>query len=239
MDNLTDSQYRYARVTLKVPWQDALLYIPFISDVTDRFSEAFGNRRLAGGEPMQVTATGIMSLFGRIIHAAMYSAAQSYGIALVVITVMMILLIGDLKLGLISMIPNLAPIITVLGLMGWLAINLDMFTMLIASIVIGLAVDDTIHFMYNFKRYYLQTGDVREAVENTLMTAGRAMLTTSVVLSLGFFIFMFAAMNNLFYFGLLAGSAVLLALASDLLLAPALMALAINRRERRRFSQSS
>jgi hypothetical protein len=93
--------------------------------------------------------------------------------------------------------------------------------------------------MYNFKRYYLQTGDVREAVENTLMTAGRAMLTTSVVLSLGFFIFMFAAMNNLFYFGLLAGSAVLLALASDLLLAPALMALAINRRERRRFSQSS
>lgn len=239
IDNLTDSQYRYARITLKVPWQDALLYIPFIRDVTERFSDTFTKRRLEGGDPMQVTATGIMSLFGRIIHAAMYSAAQSYAIALVVITVMMILLIGNLKLGLISMIPNLAPIITVLGLMGWLSINLDMFTMLIGSIVIGLAVDDTIHFMYNFKRYYMQTGDLHEAVENTLLTAGRAMLTTSVVLSIGFFIFMFAAMNNLFYFGLLAGSAVLLALGADLLLAPALMTLVIYKKDKRQVSEPS
>lgn len=239
IDNLTDSQYRYVRITLKVPWQDALLYIPFIRDVTERFSDTFTKRRLEGGDPMQVTATGIMSLFGRIIHAAMYSAAQSYAIALVVITVMMILLIGNLKLGLISMIPNLAPIITVLGLMGWLSINLDMFTMLIGSIVIGLAVDDTIHFMYNFKRYYMQTGDLHEAVENTLLTAGRAMLTTSVVLSIGFFIFMFAAMNNLFYFGLLAGSAVLLALGADLLLAPALMTLVIYKKDKRQVSEPS
>ena len=239
IDNLTDSQYRYARITLKVPWQDALLYIPFIRDVTERFSDTFTKRRLEGGDPMQVTATGIMSLFGRIIHAAMYSAAQSYAIALVVITLMMILLIGNLKLGLISMIPNLAPIITVLGLMGWLSINLDMFTMLIGSIVIGLAVDDTIHFMYNFKRYYMQTGDLHEAVENTLLTAGRAMLTTSVVLSIGFFIFMFAAMNNLFYFGLLAGSAVLLALGADLLLAPALMTLVIHKKVKRQVSEPS
>jgi predicted RND superfamily exporter protein len=101
--------------------------------------------------------------------------------------------------------------------------------MLIASIVIGLAVDDTIHFMYNFRRYYQKTGDLNVAVENTLMTAGRAMLTTSVVLSLGFFIFMFAEMNIFFYFGLLAGSAVLLALGADLLLAPALMTLVIKK----------
>ena len=239
IDNLTDSQYRFARVTLKVPWQDALLYIPFISDVTDRFSETFGNRTLAGGQPMQVAATGIMSLFGRIIHAAIYSAAQSYGIALVVITIMMILLIGNLKLGLISMIPNLAPIITVLGLMGWLGINLDMITMLIASIVIGLAVDDTIHFMYNFRRYFQQTGDLNTAVENTLMTAGRAMLTTSVVLSLGFFIFMCAEMNIFFYFGLLAGSAVLLALGADLLLAPALMTLVMKKEKSRQLLDPS
>ncbi|MBT8355279.1 MAG: MMPL family transporter, partial [Desulfofustis sp.] len=106
-------------------------------------------------------------------------------------------------------------------------------------IVIGLAVDDTIHFMYNFKRYYQHTGDLKEAVENTLMTAGRAMLTTSVVLSFGFFIFIFAAMNNLFYFGLLAGSAVLLALGADLLLAPALMTLVINKGKSKQMLDSS
>ncbi len=229
LKDLVDSQFRQARITFKVPWQDALLYIPFIADVGKRFESTFGQRQLEGGTLMQVTVTGIMSLFGRIIHAAMYSAAQSYGIALIVITIMMIMLIGNLKLGLISMIPNLGPIITVLGLMGWLSIRLDMFTMLIASIVIGLAVDDTIHFMYNFKRYYKVTNDVHTAVKNTLSTAGRAMLTTSVVLSIGFFIFMFASMNNLYYFGLLAGSAVLLALAADLVLAPALMAAVIGK----------
>lgn len=77
------------------------------------------------------------------------------------------------------------------------------------------------------------------AVENTLMTAGRAMLTTSVVLSLGFFIFMFADMNIFFYFGLLTGSAVLLALGADLLLAPALMTLVINKEKKIQMSTPS
>ena len=230
LQNVVDSQFRQARITLKVPWRDALIYIPFIKEVKDRFDTVFSRQTFVDGNEMTVTVTGIMSLFGRIIHAAMYSAAQSYGIALVVITLLMIVLLGNLKLGLVCMIPNLGPIFTVLGIMGWLSIRLDMFTMLIASIVIGIAVDDTIHFMYNFKRYFNKTADVGEAVRATLNTAGRAMLTTSVVLAVGFFIFMFASMNNLFYFGLLAGTAVILALAADLLLAPALMAVMIGKR---------
>jgi predicted RND superfamily exporter protein len=232
LKDVVDSRFRVARVTLKVPWQDALLYVPFIDDVNKRFTTGFDGRVEPGGEPMTVRVTGIMSLFGRIIHAAMYSAAQSYGIALVVITVLMIVLIGNFKLGFISMIPNLIPIFTVLGMMGWLGVRLDMFTMLIASIAIGIAVDDTIHFFYNFRKYFAQSGEVRSAVHRTLQTAGRAMLTTSVVLAIGFFIFMFAAMNNLFYFGLLTGTAIILALAADLCLAPALMALAVGGKPR-------
>lgn len=239
LEDVVDSQFRLARVTLKVPWQDALLYVPFINDVKSRFEAEFAGRQLQDGEAMQVTVTGIMSLFGRIIHAAIYSAAQSYGIALVVITVMMVVLIGNLRLGFISMIPNLAPIFSVLGFMGWMSIQLDMFTMLIASIAIGLAVDDTIHFMYNFRRYYEETGEVAEAVKHTLHTAGRAMLTTSIVLSIGFFIFMFASMNNLFYFGLLTGFAIILALLADLLLAPALMAVVVDSRKRTTSDQLS
>ncbi len=175
---------------------------------------------------MSIQITGIMALFGRILYAAIHAAAQSYIIAMGVITLMMILLIGDLRLGLISMIPNLGPILVVLGVMGWFDIPLDMFTMLIASIAMGLAVDDTVHFMYHFKEYFKQTGSVKEAVGHTLHTAGRAMLTTSIVLSAGFFIFIFASMNNVFFFGLMTGLAILLALAGDLFLSPALMALA-------------
>ncbi len=226
LEDVVDSQFRLMRATIKVPWQDALLYLPFIQDMNSRFDTAFGQQTI-NEKPVTVTITGLMALFGRIIHAAIYSASQSYLIAFVVITCMMILLIGNIRLGLLSMIPNLTPILMVLGFMGWVGIPLDLFTILIASIAIGLAVDDTVHFMYNFKRYYEKLGDLREAVKHTLHTAGRAMLTTSIVLSIGFFIFTFASMNNLFNFGVLTGVAILLALMADLFLAPALMTLVV------------
>ncbi len=104
--------------------------------------------------------------------------------------------------------------------------------MLVASIAIGLAVDDTVHFMYQFKRNFEESDDVKDAVSHTLHTAGRAMLTTSTVLSIGFFIFMFASMNNVFYFGVLTGMAIIFALVADFFLAPALMALIVGKKAR-------
>lgn len=227
LEDVIDSQFRLARITLKVPWQDALLYPPFIADVEKRFLKKFKGKKLESGEEMQVTITGIMSLLGRIIYASVYSAAQSYGIALVVITLMMVSLIGEIRLGLISMIPNLGPILTVLGIIGWFSIPLNMFTMLVASIAIGLSVDNTIHFMYNFKKYYEISGDIADGVRNALHTAGRALLTTTVVLSIGFFLFMFASMKNFFEFGLFTGIAIVLALASNFFMAPALLKLVL------------
>ena len=168
-----------------------------------------------------------MTLFCRALNAAIHSMGKSYLIAAGVITIMMILLIGSLRIGLISMLPNLAPIIVIMGVMGLFGLPLDMFTMLIGSIAIGMVVDDTVHFMHNFRRYYHETGDVTEAVRQTLHTAGRAMLVTTVVLSIGFFVLMFASMNNVFYFGMLTGITILLALLADFLIAPALMAIFI------------
>ncbi|MEN8191063.1 MAG: MMPL family transporter, partial [Thermodesulfobacteriota bacterium] len=228
LQDFVDSRFQQARITIKVPWRDSLAYVPFMQEIEQRFSTAFADLARAG-KPVAVSTTGIMSLFARILHATMYSAAQSYGIALVVISIMMILLIGNLRLGLIAMIPNLGPILMVMGIMGWFSIPLDMFTMMVASVAIGLAVDDTVHFIYNFKRYYTESGDVRDAVGHTLHTAGRAMLTTSIVLSIGFFIFMFASMNNVFNFGMLVGMAIILALLGDFFLAPALMALSADK----------
>ncbi len=226
LQDFVDSQFSKARVTIKVPWRDALSYVPFIHTIEKQFSETFSSIKI-GDKPITISTTGIMSLFARILYATMYSAAQSYGIAIVIITLLMIILIGDLRMGLVAMLPNISPILMVMGIMGWFAIPLDMFTMLVASIAIGLAVDDTIHFVYNFKKYHLESGNVRDAVSRTLHTAGRAMLTTSVVLSIGFFIFMFASMHNVFNFGMLVGLAIIIALLADFFLAPALMALTV------------
>jgi len=86
-------------------------------------------------------------------------------------------------------------------------------------------VDDTIHFMHNFRRYFEVSGDVRHAVHETMTSTGQALLYTSLVLSAGFFIYTFATMHNLFYFGLLTGLTIILAFLADVILAPALLTL--------------
>ena len=167
----------------------------------------------------------MMVLLSKTINNAIHSMAQSYIIALVVITILMVVLIGKVRIGLLSMVPNLMPILLMLGIIGATPISMDLFTMMVASIAIGLAVDDTIHFMHNFRRYYEQTGDPQLSVYKTLHTTGRAMLVTTIVLSIGFFIFVFADMNNLLNFGLLTSFTILMALLADYLVAPALMVL--------------
>ncbi|MCB1869281.1 MAG: MMPL family transporter [Gammaproteobacteria bacterium] len=217
LEDFVDSQFRQTRFTIKMPWVDSVLYGPFMEELKQRFLAVLGDAN-------DIFVTGMVALLGRTMSATIESMKQSYLIAILVISLMMILLIGNIRIGLISMIPNLAPIILTLGLMGWFGIPIDLFTMLIGSIAIGLAVDDTIHFMHNYRRYHHDTGDVREAVRNTLLTTGRAMLVTTVVLSSGFFLYMFATLSNLSNFGLLTGFTIIMALLADFFLAPALLA---------------
>jgi uncharacterized protein len=218
LENMVDSTLRTARLTLRLPWRDAGTYTEIVDEVQTRVREAFADN-------VKTEVTGLMMIFARTLDAMMSSMIQSYTIAAFVITGMMIVLVGHIRLGLISMIPNLLPITLVLGLMGIVGLPLDAFTMLIGSIALGLAVDDTVHFMHNFQRYYRQSGDTVVAISDTLHTAGRAMVVTTIVLSLGFLIFMRSDMNNLINFGGLTGLAIILALLADLLLAPALMTL--------------
>ena len=167
----------------------------------------------------------MIPLLADTITAAITSAGESYVIAIILIGFMMMMLLGNVKLGLISMIPNLFPVFFVIAFMVIFNIPFDLFTMLVGTIVLGLAVDDNVHFMHNFRRYYDEGKCVDEAVRLTLTGSGRAMLITTIVLSIGFYVYLFASMANLFNFGLLAGTAIIVALAADLVLAPALMKL--------------
>ena len=137
----------------------------------------------------------------------------------------MFLLLGTLRTGVAAMVPNLAPIALTLGLMGWLGIPLDTFTLMIGSIAIGLAVDDTIHFMHGFRRFHDELQDVPAAVRETLHTTGHALLVTSIVLSLSFFVYAFASLTNLARFGLITSATIIFAFVADVTLSPALMAL--------------
>jgi hypothetical protein len=162
---------------------------------------------------------------GRVIQGML----RSYSLALAIITPLMILLLANLRTGFASMVPNLAPIVLTLGAMGWTGVTIDMFTMMIGGVAIGLVVDDTIHFMHGFQRYYAKTGDAHLAVQRTLETTGQALLFTSLTLALGFSVFMLSEMQNLFYFGAFTALAIASAFLLDILVSPALMVLATRR----------
>ena len=215
IEDFTDSQFSKARLMTKLPFEDAVAYTAFLDEVNAYFQKQYPD--------VKIITTGMTALLFRTVTNAIASMSRSYIYALIVITILMILLIGRLRIGLLSMVPNLAPIIVMLGIVGWFNIPMSLFTMLVGNVAIGLAVDDTVHFMYNFRKYFEETGDPNFAVLETLHTTGRAMLVTSCVLSIGFFIFMFASMNNLFHFGLLTGLTIIMALLADYFIATALM----------------
>ena len=216
LEDFVDSGFTKARITVKLPYIDAMDYMVLIKHINEKVDKNFDGIA-------EVTVTGISNLLSRIMDAAISSSAFSYVLALTLITIMMLILIGNIKIGLISMIPNIAPILVMTTVMVIFDMPLDMFTMLIGAIAIGLAVDDTVHFMHNFRRYELQYNDVNKAVRLTLLTTGRAMIVTTIVLSFGFFVFMGASMSNIFNFGLLTGIAIIVAVLADFFLVPALM----------------
>lgn len=215
LEDVVDTQFSKARVTVKLPWTDSIEATDVLNFVKTEANAMFPNEK--------VETTGMIPLLINTFTNAIYSASFSYMLAAIAITFMMMLILGSVRLGLISMIPNLVPIIMGLTVMYIGAMWLDMFTLLIGSIAIGLAVDDTIHFMHNFKRYYLESGDSAKAIEQTFFTTGKAMLITTIVLSLGFFAYIAASMISVQNFGIITGSVILFALLSDLLFAPALM----------------
>lgn len=218
LEDFVDSQFSKARMTFKMPWVDAIEYHTMLKELKSHLDKA-----LPAGIEVQVT--GMIPLLSDTISAAISSAGESYVIALLAIGIMMMMLLGDLKLGLVSMVPNLFPVFFVIALMVVFDIPFDLFTMLVGTIVLGLAVDDNVHFMHNFRRYYDEGKSVEEAVRLTLTGSGRAMLITTIVLTLGFYVYLFASMANLVNFGLLAGTAIIVALIADFFIAPALMAL--------------
>ncbi len=224
LEQICDSLFSKTRFSIRTKWVDSVEYEKFLDQLIEMFDDEFKGR-------VKVTVTGLSAIMARTIPAALKSMLDSYIIALFVITIFMLLLVGDFKLGLLSMNPNLLPIFMVMGLIGLAGLNLDINTLFIGSIALGLVVDDTIHFMYNFKKYYDITGSPEEAIRKTLLGTGRAMLITSIVLSLNFFVLLSATLNHSIKFGLFTGIAIILALFADFLLAPAIMMLATKEKE--------
>ena len=227
LEDIVDTQFSKMRITVKMPFVDGIHYADYLKAFKSGFREIVGDRA-------EVTFTGVIALLAGSVKVLMGDTIRAYLLAFCIVVPLMMLIVGSVRTGLIAMIPNLAPIAITLALMPLLGIPLDAFTILVGSIALGLAVDDTIHFMHNFHRYYAELGDVQQAVRETLRTTGKALLVTTLVLSSAFFVYLLGTMHNLQHFGLLTGICIILAFLADALLAPALMTLVAQRQAKQR-----
>lgn len=218
-DDLKDltSNFKNARLTIKVPDVDSRFYMGFLNDLNRHLKEVFPEYK--------TTITGIPTILFRTLMFSGKTMAESYIIAIIVISFLMVILLGNIRIGLLSMVPNIFPIMLCFGILGFFDIKLNLFIILTGSIVLGIAVDDTIHFMHNFKKYLIKNGSAQYAIKQTIMTSGHAMFVTSCVLSLSFLSLTLSCMSNIRILGMILGYTIIGALLSDFLLSPALLIL--------------
>ena len=201
----------------------------FESDPTLRRAELLGkvHDHLTGElglKEEQLHITGMLVLYNNMLQSLFRSQILTLGVVFLAILLMFVILFRNVRLAAIALVPNLIAALQVLGLMGWLGIPLDIMTITIAAIVIGIGVDDAIHYVHRFMLEFQEDGDYWATVHRSHNSIGRAMYYTTVTVSLGFTILTFSSFIPTIYFGLLTGFAMLVALLANLTLLPLLIA---------------
>jgi len=216
VEQLISEDQSEIRVTLSIPWQDSLAFNAFVQSVADDFSYTFK-------DTLRLRVTGLASVGNKAFGDMVVSMSYSYLIAFVTILLCIAVLIRNPLYSAITMYANSLPLLMTLALMTVFSIPLDLFTLLIACVALGIVVDDSIHFMQTFKRYADSGLSIEQALIATIDSTGMALTTTTLILSVAFLVYGFSQLNNLVYFGLLTSVTILFALIADVVLVPALL----------------
>jgi predicted RND superfamily exporter protein len=166
---------------------------------------------------------GVLILFNNLLQSLFKSQILTLGLVMVGIFAMFVVLFRNIKLSLIGVVPNFIAAFFILGIIGLLGIPLDMMTITIAAITIGIAVDNSIHYIYRFKEEFLKNKDYNQTLKICHSTVGVAILNTSITIVFGFSILVFSKFIPTIYFGVFTGIAMLLAMISVLTLLPSLI----------------
>ena len=167
--------------------------------------------------------TGVLILFNNLLQSLFKSQILTLGIVMAGITLMFLILFRNITLSLIGVVPNFMAAFLILGIIGLLGIPLDMMTITIAAITIGIAVDNSIHYIYRFKEEFQKINNYNQTLEKCHDTVGVAILNTSITIVFGFSILVLSNFIPTIYFGVFTGIAMLLAMISVLTLLPKLI----------------
>lgn len=218
---LVSDNYQKARITLNLKNAGSSEYVDMFQDIQNQIQIIFDPLKKKYPD-LDLSITGGLALMMEMIDYISWSQIQSFGLALLVISIILLVVMGSFRIGLIALVPNVFPIIVTFGTMGFLGISLDADTLIMAPIIIGIAVDDTIHFLTHYRDEVLKTGDIQRSIIETFREAGQAILFTSIILSLGFLVMMISSHQGMSNLGILTSLALACALLADFLLLPAL-----------------
>ena len=210
-----NADYNMAYVNVNLATYDSSQIASNIADAEKAAEELF-----PGAE---VSAIGAVAEFaemnGKIVRGELKSFAGSF----IMIAAMLILVFMSIRTGLIGMIPNITPVIILAGIMGYFRFQLDMMTMTVMPMILGIAVDDTIHFINHVKYYYEVHGNYKDAILRTYLEIGKTMCMTTVIICVMFLIYTFSPMNTMHRIGMLSIIGLTTALAADYLMTPVLI----------------
>ena len=184
--------------------------------------DAFINKEF--GKDVTVYATGAIPTFERIASLVKTGQGQSFLLAFIAVAIIMMLTLRSAKLGLIAMVPNVLPVVFALGAMGWFGAPLNIVGLVLSPMIIGVAVDDTMHFFSRYRRHFDDLGNYDLAHKETMRTVGRPLLFTTMVLVVGFGGFAISDFAGPRNFSWASGIAFSSAILADFLLVPVLLA---------------
>ncbi|MDB9936728.1 MMPL family transporter [Candidatus Pelagibacter sp.] len=218
IDPYISIQDNEARISLRIiDSQDGLRR----NDLINKINYDLENKLKLNKEEFKLA--GVLILFNNLLQSLFKSQILTLGLVMVGIFLMFMILFRNIKLSLIGVVPNFIAAFFILGIIGLLGIPLDMMTITIAAITIGIAVDNSIHYIYRFKEEFLKTKDYNKTLKTCHSTVGVAILNTSITIVFGFSILVFSKFIPTIYFGVFTGIAMLLAMISVLTLLPSLI----------------
>lgn len=214
--NYVSEDFRAGYLHIELNGYDGEEIVRNLEEVKKWCKELFPDASNAGvvGEVVQYA-----QMNGKLVRGSI----KSIGTSLLVILILLILAFTSFRTGLIAMIPNVVPIVIIGGIMGYAGVNLDMITAMIMPMILGIAVDDTIHFTNHIKYHFELTGNYRSAVLNSYREIGKTMIMTTVILCAMFGIFLTSTMTVLVNIGWLSIVGLGSALIADYTLTPVLL----------------
>ena len=216
LEKIVSGDVSTARLTIYVKSADSITNKRFYEELVD-FIES------VTPDDYTYTITGVSYISVKYLLGWAKTLANSLMLALTMISITMIFVFRSFRIGVLSMIPNIFPVVFALGFMGFSGVWLSHVTSMIGCIAIGLAVDDTIHFISRYRIEFDRLGNYEKALEATMLGVGRALTITTIILVAGFGSIMASKMDMYYYFGLISAMCFAVALMADFFIAPALI----------------